>query len=336
MPSEDATWVNNTADKINALPDLSVPQREALFYVAVWEKNPTLQGRMPKALGLTREMVLKSIDIIGDNPMLEEAYTQIRYGKETAEGPTLITQVREMGAGVRNRRSFAEAIGANLKTVYKYSSLLAQGGRVPRLRDTNNPRPETLEVQLFVDVSIRNAAAAGRKISNLELAALATKHLDREITISMIKDAVFRASLTGNFPRRGAERTKTWSTSQEAGRATKERVRAALRKHMQQHGKETPIALATLVDNLQIGYKQISWLYKKIAKEEKLPPTIRRKHPKFFIPAEEIEKLKKRLIQEVSRQREENPNGPISINRLAKELKRSRGLAKKLYDEEFG
>lgn len=330
-------------DRLDAMDGLTIEEKNMLFCVTVWAEDPKLKGAVPQTIGITSNMIESYLTIVSENQRLADRYTELTESTESPKKPQeqpfvpspLMRKIQDMRNQGSSIREIVNKLQRSISTIYTYNSALTRSNKVPRLANNNHPKPAAFELEKYVTRTLRRYVSKDKNISNKQLAEMATRKLNRAVTVSMVKNAVQKASLYERVPKRKPRKTsKTWSPTKNEGEKTKEKVRRALKAHSEQHSGE-PVVLFDIARDLSLAPNHVRRLYNLISKDEKVPPTKHKPHSSP-IPLDTLSAIKTALIGIVHSHMKENPNQPISINKLAKEVKRSRALVSKLYNEIFG
>lgn len=329
-------------NRLDAMDGLTIEEKNMLFCVTVWAKDPKLKGKIPQTIGITSSMIESYLTIVSENQRLADRYTELTESTESPKKPQeqpfvpspLMKEIQDMRNQGRSIQEIKHTLQLATSTVYTYNSALTRNNKMPRLNNNNHPKPATFELENYVTRTLRRYVSKDKNISNKQLAEMATRKLNRPVTVSMVRNAVQKASLYERVPKRKPRKTsKTWSPTKEEGDKTKERVRHALRTHSEQHSGE-PVVLFDIAWDLRLTPNHTRRVYNLISKDEKVPPTKHKPHSSP-IPLDTLSAIKTALIGMVRNHTEKNPNQPISINKLAAELRRSRALTSRLYKEIF-
>jgi AraC-like DNA-binding protein len=337
-----------TITSLDSINSLTMQEKYMLFCVAIWSQDPRLKGKIAQNVGITREMIESYSVIVSDNQELVDIYTRLTEIIESTEPSQpqtlefkqllpsqLMTKIKDMRDKGSSIREITDRLQHPIATIYSYNSLLTRGGKTPKFRNNNHPKPETLQLERYVAGTLRKYSSTDQRISNDQLAEMATQKLNRKITKSMIKNAIHRASVHEEVPTRKPRKTnKTWSPTKKEGENTKNKVREALILHANQHPGE-PIILFDIAKDLSLNPHYLRRIYNSLSKKEMVPPT-KRKPYKSSIPSDILSIVRTNLIEVVRNHRQKNPNQPISINELARQTGRSRSLTSRLYEEIFG
>lgn len=73
--------------RLDAMDGLTIEEKNMLFCIAVWAENPKLKGKIPQAIGITRDMIGFYLTIVSEDQRLADRYTELTELTESTESP---------------------------------------------------------------------------------------------------------------------------------------------------------------------------------------------------------------------------------------------------------
>ncbi len=208
-------------------------------------------------------------------------------------------------------------------------------GKKEKATVINDQSPSQPTLADFIIKKLNQAHKKSVRLSTKELADQATATFNRPISISMIRNRVDAAVRSGKVPRRkGGPRRKTWASTKGRKEITKERVRKALKEHQRLHPDE-PASFASLAEALELNSCYVKKLCSEMQETEQLPPAVRRMPPNTYT-SEQIEGIKRSILEAVKVLTERKPNKPITIEGIASSIKKPRSRVAIYVKELFG